>query len=85
MSDYVVHVCTFSALDDIPKRLKGDQYRTAVRETLRTTGKFSCFEVTTKLAKVLDDLKASGEIEFVNDEKKYAFPWVGVRVVTAKP
>lgn len=76
---YAVHLCSFSTLDDLPKKSYGD--RQAVLRAICAAGRFSAFEATSamKLAKTLD---------FLGQNKLYrttggAYPWVEVKITRA--
>jgi len=74
-----VHVCSFSALDDLPKKLHGND--AAVLDALRRAGRFSAFEVTPELGRTLDRLRAIGRIVY---GKGGAYPWATVTVLEPK-
>lgn len=79
MSRYGVHICSFSALDDIPKRKHRD--RRVVLAALKKAGRFSGFEVTETqaLARSVTALQDEGLIVTT----PLQFPWSKVEV-TAK-
>ena len=71
-----VHICYFSALDDIPKKKHGD-WR-FVLAILAKVGRFSVFEATEsrKLANTLMFLEREGMIS----SETFAYPWVKVTI-----
>ena len=76
---YAVHVCSFSTLDDLPKKSYGD--RQAVLRAICEVGRFSVFEATStlKLAKTLDFLGQNKLYKTTGGE----YPWVEVKITRA--
>lgn len=76
-----VHVCQFSALNDIPARKRGD-LRT-VLSVLDKAKRFSCFEVTehAALAGSVDALIKRGLI--TTDNERHGYPWTAVELTDA--
>lgn len=74
-----VHICSFEAVD-LPhgKALTYEVLKAAVLKA----GRFSCFEATdTQLkARLFTQLCRDPEIETLQEEHGFAYPWTGVRV-----
>lgn len=68
-----VHICEFSALDELPKKYHSDPER--VLDTLRRAGRFSDFEVTPAPGRTIEKLKAAGRLEL---DATTPYPWVRV-------
>jgi hypothetical protein len=76
---YAVRVCSFTSLDDLPKKSYGD--RQAVLRAITTAGRFSVFEATSTL-------KLATTLEFLGQNKLYKttggeYPWVEVKITRA--
>ncbi len=70
----LLHVDGFSALDELPKKQRGDPL--AVKEVLRKVGRFSFFEIDTLLAGSLKILEATGQMKY----KQSPYPWTYVDI-----
>ncbi len=55
------HVCSFSALDDLPAKLHRDS--DAVEAAVKAAGRVSIFEVNARLATTLDSLERLGRLK----------------------
>lgn len=78
--NYTVHLCRFATLDSLCYRRgisEPQKYEEAVLTLLKREGRFSCFEVNARLAKLLDDLISRKIIRYTN---KGQYPWVTVAV-----
>ena len=74
-----VQVCVFSALDDVPKKLRGDA-RT-VLAVLARAKRFSEFEVDGPLGAALEDLIRRKLI--TTDHERHGYPWTAVDLTDA--
>jgi hypothetical protein len=74
-----VHICCFSSLDDVPRKLKGEAFVDAVLDTLRRVGRFSCFEAShdARIGSTIASLIRSGQIKTTD----IGYPWTAVTVV----
>lgn len=76
-----VHFCSFSALDDLPKKLHRDEV--AVCRALVAAGRFSIFEVcdpkAPRLSSAVSDLIDRGRITTT----RATFPWTNVELTDA--
>jgi hypothetical protein len=72
----VVHVCTFTLLDELPSKRRGDVR--AVLAALAEAKRFSVFEATSdgRLARSLEKVHDAGWIRYV----PMGFPWTGVEL-----
>ena len=70
-----VHLCSFSALDELPKRLYGDD--DAVFDAIKRAGRFSVFEVNynARLASTVARLFKGGRLRSVLTDRT-TYPWV---------
>ncbi len=68
-----VHICSFTTLDDIPKKKRGDDIE--VGRVLARAGRFSCFDLdeSTRLASAVMRLGRIGWFEF--DPNAEGYPW----------
>ena len=64
-----VHLCRFSALDDLPRRLRSDELE--VLRVLAHTGHFSGFEVDGRLAVALAWIERNGWAKIEDG----GYPW----------
>ena len=74
-----VHVCRFTALDDLPKRQHGDVR--AVLEALKAAGRFSVFDATQSptIAATMTRIMRSGLALDIGGE----YPWTRVTISPA--
>lgn len=68
-----IHICTFTSLDDLPKKKHGDPE--AVYDALKKAGRFSCFEMNGTLAGTIDGLVRDGLIVV---DRTVPYPWIKV-------
>ena len=68
-----VHICHFSALDDLPKREHGNPV--AVLRLLDKVGRFSAFEMNGKLAHSVTHIIRKG---WVKTDVSGGYPWTEV-------
>jgi hypothetical protein len=71
------HLCRFSALDDLPMKLRSDGLE--VLRLLAEVGRFSCFEVDNQLASSLQQIKRHDWAKF----DKVGYPWTTVTLTDA--
>lgn len=73
---YSVHLCSFTSLDDLPKRLYKDPV--AVLKALAQVKRFSVFEATSSmvLAKTLDRLLREG----LYKDAGGTYPWIEIEL-----
>jgi hypothetical protein len=68
----------FSSLDDVPNKQRGDPI--VVLQALSVAGRFSCFEVDSKLAGSFESIKRHGWAEF---DTSVGYPWTRVTITEA--
>ncbi len=73
-----IHICNFSALDDLPKRERGNPI--AVLRLLDDVGEFSAFEMEGKLAHSMTYIIRQGWIE---TDISCGFPWTKIKITPA--
>jgi hypothetical protein len=78
MCNGMVHICSFTVLDDVPKSRRTYP---VVKDLVLKAGRFSVFEATESpaMARIFDRLVRDPEIETLHDEAGFGFPWTGVR------
>jgi hypothetical protein len=74
-----IHVCSFSSLDDLPKKLHGSKRH--VLGILARKRRFSCFEASDSisLGRTITRLIRKGKIETTD----LGYPWTGVELTNA--
>ena len=73
-----VHICNFSALDDLPKREHGNPV--AVLRLLDAVGEFSAFEMEGKLARSMTYILRK---EWIKTDISCGYPWTKVEITPA--
>ena len=74
----IFHVCRFSSLDDLPKKMRGNPQ--AVAEAALRAGRFSVFEMEGKLAGIMTALFHSLAWLERDPTKPDRYPWTYVRL-----
>jgi len=72
-----VHIDRFSSLDDLPKKLYGDEM--AVLRALAKPQRFSAFEMTGTLFSTIKRLEAEGLLKIERD----TYPWTNTPLTDA--
>lgn len=73
-----VFIDQFSSLDDLPKKLYGDDM--AVLKALSVSQRFSCFEMTGKLFNTIKRLEQNG---FLRIDNTTPYPWTNTPLTAA--
>ena len=74
-----IHICRFDTdLGELSKKDKGNPEK--IKEVLRRTGRFSCFDICDTLAPMMDCLISSGNIICTGGD----YPWTTVEIKETK-